>query len=313
MRSSSRPAEVGASTQGASGLSLRSREALWAYAFLAVPFGLFLLIRIYPAFQALYLSLFDWNADPAKRPFVGLDHYVRAAADARLGRALLNTGLYTLIGVPVQLALGLFFAVVMRGVERFRAFFRAVFFAPYVVPAVAIGWVFSWMLSPNFGVVNTVLTAVGLPAQGFLGDPQQALPTVTAVVIWQHLGFQIVLFLAGLESIPRTFYEAAEIDGAGPWVRFRSITVPLLNPVIVFSAVIFAIRYLQLFTLVVNLHFTDQGGPLNSTLSVALYIYQLAFNRFQFGYAAAVTVIMFVIVMVVTLVQMRLLSRRVEY
>lgn len=294
-------------------MTLRRRESLWAYAFLAIPFGLFLLIRIYPAFEALYLSLFHWSADPSNRPFVGLEHYFRIAADPRLGRALLNTALYTVIGVPVQLALGMFIAITMTSIPRFRAFFRAVYFAPYIVPAVAIGWVFSWMLSPNFGVVNTLLGDIGLPAQPFLTSPGQALLTVTAVVIWQQMGFQIVLFLAGLESIPRTYYEAAEIDGAEPWQLFRHVTLPLLNPVIVFSAVIFTIRYLQLFTLVVNLHFTDQGGPLNSTLSVALYIYQLAFNRFQFGYAAAVTVVLFALVMAITLFQLRVLSRRVNY
>lgn len=294
-------------------MNLRTREALWAYAFLLIPFSLFLLIRIYPAFQAFYLSLHEWSADPANRPFVGIEHYVRLTHDGRLGRALLNTGLYTLIGVPAQLALGLAIALLLQSIPRFRTFFRAVYFAPYVVPAVAIGWVFSWMLSANFGIVNYLLDAVGLPPQPFLRSPEQALPTVTAVVIWQHLGFQIVLFLAGLESIPRTYIEAARIDGAGRWQMFRYVILPLLNGVIVFSAVIFTIRYLQLFTLVVNLNFTDQGGPLTSTLSVALYIYQLAFSRFQFGYAAAVTVVLFVIVLLVTLVQMRLISRKVEY
>lgn len=286
---------------------------MWAYAFLLVPFALFLLIRIYPAIQAFYLSLHEWSANPANRPFVGMEHYMRLAVDARLGQALLNTVKYTLIGVPVQLALGLGLAILLQSIPRFRAFFRALYFAPYVVPAVAIGWVFSWMLSANFGVVNTLLIAVGIPAQEFLRDPDQALLTVTGVVIWQHLGFQIVLFLAGLESIPKTYFEAARIDGADGWSLFRHIILPLLNGVIVFSTVIFTIRYLQLFTLIVNLNFTDQGGPLGSTLSVALYIYQLAFQRFQFGYASAVTVVLFVIVLFVTLVQMRLITRRVEY
>lgn len=294
-------------------MSLRTREALWAYTFLLVPFTLFLLIRIYPAFQAFFLSLHEWSADPTNRPFVGLEHYARLAGDARLGRALLNTALYTLLGVPIQLVLGLAVALLLQAIPKFRTFFRAVYFAPYVVPAVAVGWVFSWMLSANFGVVNTLLTSLGIPPQPFLRSPSQALPTVTAVMIWQHLGFQIVLFLAGLESIPRIYLEAARIDGAGRWQTFRHVILPLLNGVIVFSAVIFTIRYLQLFTLVVNLNFTDQGGPIRSTLSVALYIYQLAFNRFEFGYAAAVTVVLFVIVLFVTLLQMRLISRRVEY
>ncbi|MER3483319.1 MAG: ABC transporter permease [Meiothermus sp.] len=293
--------------------SLATREALWAFAFLAIPLLFFLFIRIYPAFQALWLSLFEWNADPAKRQYVGLEHYSRMLADPTLGRALRNTALYTFIGVPLQIALGLAIALLLQSVTRLRDLFRAIYFTPYITPAVAVAWVFSWMLSPNFGIVNEILGLFGIPAQKFLSSPSQALLTVTAIVVWQNLGFQIVLFLAGLESIPRTYYEAARIDGADGWAMFRYITLPLLNPVTVFSAVIGTIGFLQLFTQVVNLNFTDQGGPVNSTLTIALYIYQLAFKSFNLGYAAAVTVLLFGIILVITLVQLRILSRRVEY
>ncbi|MER3443082.1 MAG: ABC transporter permease [Meiothermus sp.] len=296
-------------------LSLATREALWAYAFLLIPLAFFLFIRIWPAFQALWLSLYAWNADPSKRAFVGLEHYAQMAQDPLIARSLRNTLLYTLIGVPAQLVLGLGIALLLNAVtrERLRDVFRAIYFAPYVTPAVAVAWVFSWMLSANFGVVNELLRAVGLPAQDFLRNPSLALPTVTAVVVWQNLGFQVVLFLAGLQNIPRDYYEAARIDGADGRQLFRHITLPLLNPVTVFSAVIGTIAFLQLFTQVVNLSFTDQGGPLHSTLTVALYIYQVAFGRFDLGYAAAITVLLFAIILLITLVQLRLLSRRVEY
>ncbi|MER3481034.1 MAG: ABC transporter permease [Meiothermus sp.] len=294
-------------------LSLARREALWAFAFLLVPLAFFLFIRIWPAFQALWLSLYEWNADPAKRHFVGLEHYQQMLGDKLLRRALVNTLLYTLIGVPAQLVLGLIVALLLNSVERFRDLFRAIYFAPYITPAVAVAWTFSWMLSANFGIVNEILRLLGLPAQPFLQSPQQALLTVTAVIVWQNLGFQVVLFLAGLQNIPREYYEAARIDGADGWALFRHITLPLLNPVIVFSAVIGTIGFLQLFTQVVNLNFTDQGGPLDSTLTLALYIYQQAFSRFELGYAAAITVLLFGIILLITLVQLRLLSRRVEY
>lgn len=295
------------------GLSLATREALWAFAFLAIPLAFFLFIRIWPAFQALWLSLFDWNADPSKRAFVGLEHYHKMLQDRLLVKALQNTLLYTLLGVPLQLLLGLGIALLLNAVVRFRDLFRAIYFAPYVTPAAAIAWVFSWMLSPNFGIVNEMLNLLGIPAQPFLTKPTQALATVTLIVIWQNLGFQVVLFLAGLQNIPRDYYEAARIDGASNPQLFRHITLPLLNPVMVFSAVIGTIGFLQLFTQVVNLNFTDQGGPLNSTLTLALYIYQQAFGRFDLGYAAAITVLLFGIILLVTLVQLRLLSRKVEY
>ncbi|WP_337871011.1 sugar ABC transporter permease [Meiothermus sp.] len=295
------------------GVSLAHREALWALAFLAIPLAFFLFIRIWPAFQALWLSLFDWHADPSKRPFVGLEHYHQMLDDRLLLKALQNTLAYTLLGVPLQLLLGLGIALLLNAVTRFRDVFRAIYFAPYVTPAAAIAWVFSWMLSPNFGIVNEILGVFGIPSQPFLTSPSQALATVTMVVVWQNLGFQVVLFLAGLQNIPRDYYEAARIDGASNWQLFRHITLPLLNPVMVFSAVIGTIGFLQLFTQVVNLNFTDQGGPLGSTLTLALYIYQQAFARFDLGYAAAITVLLFVVILVITLVQLRLLSRRVEY
>lgn len=294
-------------------MSLATREALWAFAFLAIPLAFFLFIRIWPAFQALWLSLFDWHADPSKRAFVGLEHYHKMLQDRLLVKALQNTLLYTLLGVPLQLLLGLGIALLLNAVVRFRDLFRAIYFAPYVTPAAAIAWVFSWMLSPNFGIVNEMLNLFGIPAQPFLTKPTQALVTVTLIVIWQNLGFQVVLFLAGLQNIPRDYYEAARIDGANSWQLFRHITLPLLNPVMVFSAVIGTIGFLQLFTQVVNLNFTDQGGPLNSTLTLALYIYQQAFGRFELGYAAAITVLLFAIILLITLVQLRLLARRVEY
>lgn len=293
-------------------LSLGQREALWAYAFLALPLAFFLYFRIFPAFQALWLSLYEWHADPSLRKFVGLAHYARLPEDSLFRRALLNTFFYALLGVPAQLFLGLSLALLFQRAPGARDFFRAVYFAPYVTPAVAVAWVWSWMLSPHFGLVNELLGLMGIPPQPFLQSPRQALPTVTWVVVWQNLGFQVVLFLAGLESIPRQYYEAARIDGAEGWRLFRHITWPLLNPVLVFSAVIATIGYLQLFTQVVNLNFTDQGGPLNSTLTLALYIYQLAFLRFQLGHAAAVTAVLFAIILGITLIQLRVLTRRVD-
>jgi multiple sugar transport system permease protein len=306
-------------------LSLSSREALWAYAFLLLPLAFYGFLRIYPAIQSFNLSLHRWHVDPAQRTFLGLAYYREMLSDPKLHQALTNTLLYAAIVVPSQLVLGIGIAVLLDGVRRLRPLFRAIYFSPYVTPAAAVAWVWGWMYSVNFGVFNSALIAwsdfvtrlglpwLSIPAQSFLNDPKQALPAVAAVVIWQQLGFQVVIFLAGLQGIPRTFYDAAAIDGAGALQRFRYVTLPLLNPVMVFSVVISTIATLQLFDQVVNINFTDQGGPLGSTLSIAVYMYQLAFSRFQIGYASAVTVLLFVLILIVTLVQLRLLQRRVEY
>lgn len=298
-------------------MKLSTRKTLWAYTFLAIPLTFFLVVRFFPTLQAFLLSARDWNADPAARSFVGLEHYSRAFEDARLHRAVLNTLLYTVIGVPAQLVLGLAVALLLQSVRYARGLFRAIYFAPYVTPAVAVAWAWSLLLSPQLGYVNTLLVQLGLPPQPFLSSPSQALATVTGVVVWQYVGFQIVLFLVGLESIPRMYYEAAEIDGANAWQGFTGITLPLLNPIIVFSLIIATAApstgFLQLFTQVLNLNFGDPGGPLNSTLTVVLYIYQVAFGRFDLGYAAAISVLLFVFIFALTLVQLRVTRRKVDY
>ncbi len=307
------------------GLTLATRESLWAYTFLFVPLLFFLVLRIWPAFQSFYLSLFTWHVDPAKREFLGLGYYQEMLSDPKLRRALLNTLLYTAIIVPAQLALGLGIALLLQAIGAFKSLFRAIYFAPYVTPAAAVAWVWGWMYSVNFGVINNFLIEWsifweerGLPwlvidPQPFLSSPSQALVAVAVIVIWQNLGFQVVIFLAGLQGISRIFYDAAKIDGANSWNLFRYVTLPLLNPVMVFSIIISTIASLQLFDQVVNVNFTDQGGPLNSTLTIALYMYQEAFARFRLGYAAAVTVLLFFLILMVTLIQLRFFSRRVEY
>ncbi len=294
-------------------LRLSQQRALWAYAFLLVPLVFFLAIRIAPALSSLYISLHEWNIISKERPFVGLANFRFLAGDAKFGKAAINTIRYVLVGIPAQIALGLILALALQRIKRFRGLFRALYFMPFVTPVVAAAWVWQWMYSRNFGPLNQILLALHLPAQPFLSRPDQALYAVTAMVVWQYLGFQLVIFLAGLEAIPRVYYEAAEVDGAAGWRLFRHITIPLLNPTLVFSIVYGTIVYLQLFTQVLNMTFLDQGGPLASTLTVVLYVYQLGFQRFKMGEAAAATAVLFAVILVVTLLQMRVLSKPVEY
>jgi multiple sugar transport system permease protein len=295
------------------GLRLGTRRALWAYAFLLVPLAFFLAIRVAPAVSSLYISLHEWNVISPEKPFVGLRNFVTLGRDPKFAQAAANTVRYVVAGIPAQLALGLAVALLLQRINRFRGFFRALYFLPFVTPIVAASWVWQWMYSEQFGPLNQILVAVGLPAQPFLRSPTQALYAVTAMVVWQYLGFQIVIFLAGLEAIPRAYYEAAQVDGASGWYLFRHITLPLLNPTLVFSAVYSTIIYLQLFTQVLNMTFGDQGGPLAGTLTMVLYVYQLGFQRFKMGEAAAATAVLFVVILAITLLQMRILSRPVDY
>ena len=320
------------SSQGAPrrrGLSLSSREALWAYAFMLIPLGFFLFFRLWPAIQSLKLSLFTWHVDPEQRVFIGLQYYremyANIAAKGDLYKALRNMLYYFLIVVFGQVSLGMISAILLNSITRLKGLFRAIYFAPYVTPAAAVAWVWGWMYSVNFGIFNKFLgdwsefvTGIGLPwlsidPQPFLTSPKQALIAVAAVVVWQQLGFQVVIFLAGLQGIPRPMLEAADIDGANGWQRFWGVTFPLLNPVLVFSLIISTISTLQMFDQVQNINFTDQGGPLGSTLTIALYMYQQAFQKFRIGYAAAVTVLLFAIILVITLIQLKVTQRKVEY
>jgi len=306
-------------------LSLAQREALWAYVFLAIPIAFYAFIRFWPALQSFYLSLYTWHVDPARRRFVGLGYYRELLENPVFHQALKNTLQYAVITVPASMALGLGIALMLQAVGRGRGAYRAIYFAPYITPAVAVAWVWGWMYNYNYGIINTLLIEwyvflerfglerLAIEPQRFLTDPNLALVSVSVVVVWQQLGFQVVIFLAGLQGIPRIYYEAARIDGATPWDLFWHVTLPLLNPVIVFSVVITTINALQLFDQIVNINFTDQGGPLNRTLSIALYMYQEAFGRARLGYAAAVTVVLFAIILIVTLIQLRLTQRRVEY
>jgi multiple sugar transport system permease protein len=307
------------------GLSLAQREAVWAYVFLLVPLIFFALIRFYPALQSFRLSLYTWHVDPARRAFIGAQYYQELLSNGVFHQALKNTLLYAAITVPASIALGLGIAILLQAIAAGRGWFRAIYFAPYITPAVAVAWVWGWMYNVNFGIFNSLIISwydfvegIGLPwlaidPQLFLRDPNVALYAVSVVIVWQQLGFQVVIFLAGLQGIPRMYYEAARIDGANPWQLFRHITLPLLNPVMVFAVVITTINALQLFDQIVNINFTNQGGPLNRTLSIALYMYQEAFGRARLGYAAAVTVVLFALILVITLVQLRLTQRRVEY
>ncbi len=304
---------VAAARTAPRGLSLGARRALWAYAFLAAPLGFFVAIRLIPAASALFISLHRWNIVSADRPFVGLVNFGEIWSDPLFWKAAANTLRYVLAGIPAQIALGLGIALLLRKITRFRGFFRALYFVPFVTPIVAAAWVWRWMYTPTFGPVNHLLDAVGLPAQAFLRRPDHALYAITAMVVWEYVGFQIVIFVAGLEAIPRVFYEAAEVDGASGWRLFRHITVPLLNPTLVFSIVYSTIVYLQLFTQVLNMTFGDQGGPLGSTMTVVLYVYIQGFQRFRMGPAAAATVVLFGAILLITMVQLRFFSRQVEY
>ncbi|MEZ4832135.1 MAG: sugar ABC transporter permease [Caldilineaceae bacterium] len=299
-------------------LTLRQQKTLWAYIFMAVTLVFFVLIRWYPTILAFNISFRDWNVFQATGPWVGIDNYREIWQDlfrqrSAIKAAFINTILYVVWGVPIQLVLGLAVAMLLNQIRRFSGFFRTAYFIPYVTSAVAVAFVWNWLYAPQTGLINQVLTAVGLPMQSFLRTPDQALGSITAVAIWQGLGFAVIIFLAGLQQIPDIYYEAARIDGADGWNLFWKITLPLLNPVIVYLAVLQTISFLRLFALVQNMSPQGTGGPLNSTTTVVLEVYKEGFSSYNMGYAAALTVILFFVILLITIIQLRFLTKRFDY
>jgi multiple sugar transport system permease protein len=279
-----------------------------------VPLVFFIFIRILPTLSALQVAFYQWDMLSDNRPFVGLANFQQLPTDSNFRAALGNTLKYLVLGVPSGLILSLAIALALTRIKRLAGLFLTIYFIPFVTSLVAVSWVWRWMYQPQRGSINELLALIGIPPQPFLQSTSQALPSIVAVNVWHDLGFQIVIFLAGLHAIPNIYYEAARLDGAGRLALFRHVTLPLLNPTIVFLAVTSAISSLQVFTQVQNMSAQGTGGPLNSTLSLVLYVYQKAFGgAYQMGYASAMTVVLFALILSVTLIQLRVLSRQYDY
>ncbi len=297
--------------------TLARRKVVWAYIFLAIPIVFFAYIRIYPTLFAFQMSLHDYNPLAVEQPYVGFENYERVFEQLNRTKsvtksAFRNTASYLLLGVPIQLFLALAIALMLNEIRFMSSLYRILFFLPFVTSTIAIAWVFRMLYQPRFGMVNIILQLVSLPQQPFLKSPQQALPSVLALVIWQGMGFAVIIFLAGLKQISRTYYEAAEVDGASRWDTFRYITMPLLNPSLVYLLVLQTISFLRMFAPVLAMTEQGRGGPLDSTTTVVLRVYREAFQSFNMGYASSLTVVLFALILGITIIQLAVTQRRTD-
>ena len=289
--------------------SNRVREAAWAYLFLT-PFFLGLLFFILgPVLAAFAISFTTWDLLSPPQ-WVGFANYREMASDGLFWTALKNTVYFTVVAVPVTLVLALGLAAMMNRKLRGISLLRAVYFFPVTASIVAVSLLWAWMYTPDFGIINYVLSFLGLPKVKWLVDPRIAMPSVILMSVWRGLGFNIVVFLAGLQSIPKDLYEAAELDGAGGWDRFRQITIPLLTPTIFFAAIMALISSFQVFE---QTYIMTQGGPGNATLTLVYLIFQNGFTWLRMGYASALSFVLFAMLFVITVVQVRLQTRWVHY
>lgn len=290
---------------------LRLADALVAYALAGPAFLLLVLLFFLPVVAVIVIALTDWQFGARTLAFVGLANFREVFADEGFRASLVNTLVYVLIVVPGTVVLGLIIALLIESGKSCRAFYRAIHFLPFMATLAAMAIAWEALLHPTIGLVNQTLAALGLPTANWLRDEATALPVLAVIGIWQNLGFAMVLFLAGLKSIPQDLYDAADIDGADLWLdRLRTVTLPMLGPVSMFVVIVVALRAFEAFDTVQIL---TQGGPGHASEVLLYTLYRESFEYLRTGYGAAVAVVFLAIVVALTLLQARVMDRRVHY
>lgn len=278
-----------------------------AWLFLAPALGLIGVFFVLPVCAALLLGFTDFDlyalADRSTVRVTGLRNYTALLDSALFWQALRNTAYFALVGGPLSIAVSLAAALLVNTrATKYKAFFRSVLFVPFVTTLVAVAVVWRYLYHPQYGLFNWLLAQVGIAPIDWLGNPTFAMPAIILVAIWKGFGYNMLVFVAGLQGIPDDLYEAARLDGAGPWQQFRHITWPMLRPTMFFVTIITMVGMFQLFA---EPYVMTQGGPLRATTSLVLLMYEEGFRWWRMGYAAAVAVILFVLIFVFTLVQRR--------
>lgn len=290
-------------------VSLATGETIAAYLFILPSFLGFLVFLVIPILTSLGLSLYSWELLlPPK--FIGPQNFVTLIQDPLFRAVLLNTAYYALGLVPLNIVISLGLAVWLNTRLRGLTLYRLAFFLPVVTVTVAVALIWKWMYQPDVGLINVLLGWLHIRPPNWLGDPTWAMPALILMSVWKGFGYNMVLFLAGLQGIPATIYEAALIDGASDWQRFWRITLPLLSPTMFFAVVMTVISSFQVFD---QAYVMTGGGPANATNTIVLYIFQNGFQFFRMGYASAIAWVLFAVIFVITVLQMRLQNRWVQY
>jgi multiple sugar transport system permease protein len=293
-------------------LSIPSEANSAAWFFLAPALTLIGVFFFLPVAASLLLSVTDFDiygiANPSNTRFVGLGNYAKLLSSPDFWSALKNTFYFAFVGGPLTIAVSLGAALLLSSkLVRFKGLFRTIYFTPFVTTLVAVAIVWRYLYHTRYGLFNYALGAVGIHPVDWLGDPHWAMPAIIIMAVWKSFGYNMLIFIAGLQAIPEELYDAAEIDGAGPWRRFWSITLPMLSPTLVFVSVITMIGYFQLFA---EPYVMTQGGPLRSTTSVVLLMYEEGFRWWRMGFAASVAFVLFIVILLATLLQFRLQKER---
>jgi multiple sugar transport system permease protein len=295
-------------TARTSSLRIPAEANTAAWFFLAPALFLIGVFFFLPVAASLLLSVTDFDiygiANTSNTRFVGLQNYVKLLHAPDFWKALKNTFYFAFVGGPLTIAVSLGAALLLNSkLVRFKGFFRTIYFTPFVTTLVAVAIVWRYLYHTRYGLFNYGLSKLGIAPIDWLGDPHWAMPAIILMAVWKSFGYNMLIFIAGLQSVPEELYDAAEIDGAGAFRRFFSIALPMLAPTLVFISVITMIGYFQLFA---EPYVMTQGGPLRSTTSVVLLMYEEGFRWWRMGYAAAIAFVLFIVILIATLLQFRL-------
>ncbi len=285
--------------------SIRFGEALWGYLLIAPSMLGVLAFSLFPVLAALGISFTDWNLITPPE-YVSLSNYRVLLGDPNFTRVLLNTLYYTAGTVPLNLVLSLALAVALNQKIRGIALYRTAYFIPVVSSMVAVGLIWSWLYDTNYGLINALLVKMHLSPVGWLTSTEWAMPAVIITSVWKSLGFNMMIFLAALQDIPKALYEAAKIDGANSWQLFRHITLPLVTPAVFFVLIMGIIGSFQAFD---QVYVMTEGGPARATTVIVFYIWQNAFEFFKMGYASATAYVLFLLILAGTIIQWRIRRR----
>lgn len=285
---------------------LLEKEAVSAWLYLAPALILLGIFTFYPTIQLLINSFYEMDGMGTKI-FMGMDNYKNLLSDEEFWNTVKNSFVFIGWSVPLSMLAGLLLALLINNDLKAKGLFRTIFFSPVVTSLVAAGLIWVWLLNNDYGIVNTLLTRMGFPAIPWLVDEKYAMKSVIMMTVWKDAGYNMILFLAGLNAINSSYYEAAEIDGATKWQQFKEITWPLLMPTTLFVLVIRTIFSFRTFEQIFAM---TKGGPTGSTTVFVYYIYEKAFNNFELGYAAAAAMILLVIVLSLTFIQFKLSKKK---
>lgn len=280
------------------------------YVMVAPAIIVFSIFFIYPIFYMIYLSLHSWDFISPEKDFVGLANFAELFETKQFRQVLGNSLNYTMLTVSLTTVISLFLALWLNRKGLFYGIVQGAIFSPHIISLVSVSLVWMWLMDPQFGLLNWILELVGLPKLEWLHDPKSSLLSLVIVAVWKGVGFNTLVFIAGLQSIPKDTYEAAALDESGPFRTFYKITLPMLSPTLFFLVIINMINSFQVFETIAIM---TQGGPVNSTNTLVFYIYQYGFRFFKIGYASAAGVVLLIVVGLLTLFYFKLLSRKVHY